>query len=85
MVIFFSFFISGNVSEIDSEKSVHDENILLDLNITQESEISAVSTKTAETKTGNVLYDIIFRQRKGALNLFSNGILICRHSRDDNF
>ena len=39
------------MSDIDSEKSTQDENILLDLNSTQESE---TPTETAVAKTGKV-------------------------------
>ena len=50
-----SFFISDGISDIDS---VHDENIVPDLNSAQESETSAVPTKAEEAKTGKLLYCI---------------------------
>ena len=48
----FSFCISDNVSDVDSEKGVHDESILSYFNSTQESETSVIPTKTAEVETG---------------------------------
>ena len=43
------------MSDIDSEKSVQDESNVPDLNSTQESEISAVPTKTTVAKTGKFM------------------------------
>ena len=50
------------MSDMDFVKGFDDENIVPDLNSSQESERSAILTKTAEAKTGKVLYDVVFRQ-----------------------
>ena len=54
--------ISDKVSDMDSEIRLHNENNVPDFNSAQESETSAVSTKTAEAKTGKFLCDILSRQ-----------------------
>ena len=52
------------MSDTDSERSVHDENIAPYLNSVQESEILAVPTKPEEAKTGRFSSNAISRWRK---------------------
>ena len=52
------------MSDIDSEEGVRDENIVPDLNSTQESETSKVPSETVEAKTGKALFDLVSRCRK---------------------